>query len=168
GAFSQMNDIINIDPMLDALADNGGNVTTHSLQPNSPAINAGLNVNAIDPFDSSVLMYDARGLGYDRIIFTVDKGAFETLVPTAANVSISGRVFAGEQGLKNAQVVLTDQYGNRKTVLTGSFGYFNFEDLAVGETYFIRVFSKRYQFSPQVITPFEDLSEINFSAEINE
>lgn len=168
GTFANTNDVLNADPLLGALGDNGGIVTTHMLMPNSPAINAGLNSNAVDPFDNSILTNDARGLGFDRIVSIVDKGAFETLIPTAAGVSISGRVSVGTKGLKNAQVVLTDQYGNRKTVLTGSFGYFNFEDLAVGETYFIQVVSKSYQFNSRVVTPFEDLSEINFTAEVDE
>ncbi|MFN0279603.1 MAG: choice-of-anchor Q domain-containing protein, partial [Pyrinomonadaceae bacterium] len=41
GTFSQANDAVNLDPMLAALADNGGNVTTHSLLPNSQAQNTG-------------------------------------------------------------------------------------------------------------------------------
>ena len=74
----------------------------------------------------------------------------------------------GRQGVRNAQVVLTDQRGNRKTVQTGSFGFYSFEDLSAGETYFIQVISKRYQFNSQIVTPLEDLSEINFTAEVNE
>ena len=164
GTFSQTNDAVNVDPMLEGLTDNGGNVTTHSLMVGSPATDSGINDNAIDPFDFSPLTTDARGAGYSRIISVVDKGAFELQIPLAANVSISGRVTVGKQGLSNAQVVLTDLYGNRKILVTGSFGYYRFDELAVGETYFIQVFSKRYQFNPQAVTPFEDLSEINFTA----
>ena len=164
GTFSQTNDAVNIDPMLEGLTDNGGNVTTHSLMVGSPATDSGINDNAIDPFDFSALTTDARGAGYSRIISVVDKGAFESQVLLAANVSISGRVTVGKQGLSNAQVVLTDIYGNKKILVTGSFGYYRFEELTVGETYFIQVFSKRFQFNPQVVTPFEDLSGINFTA----
>ena len=78
GTFSQTNDQTGIDPMLGILQDNGGNVSTFALLPNSPAINTGINSNAVDPFDSSVLMYDARGSGFARIgNLTADKGAFE-------------------------------------------------------------------------------------------
>lgn len=168
GTFSNSNDTVSVDPLLGALADNGGIVTTHMLMPNSPAINAGINANAVDPFNNSVLTTDARSSGFARIVSIVDKGAFETLVPTAAGVSISGKVSVGKQGLKNAQVVLTDQHGNRKTVLTGSFGYFNFEDLTAGETYFVQVVSKSCQFNSQVVTPFGDLTEINFAAVVND
>ena len=162
--FTQVNDVVNVDPLLAALSDNGGNVKTHLLMPNSPAINSGINANAVDPFDNSVLNYDARGMGFDRIVSIVDKGAFENQVVTAAGISISGRILVGKQGLKNAQVILTDQHGNRKTYLTGAFGYYNFEELDAGKLYIIQVISKNHQFNSQVVTPFEDLSEVNLYA----
>ena len=165
GTFANTNDVLNVDPLLGALGDNGGIVTTHMLMPNSPAINSGINANAIDPFDNSVLTTDARGLGYQRIVSTVDKGAFESLIPTAANISISGQIMVGKQGLKNAQVVLIDQQGNQRTIVTGTFGNYRFDDLAAGETYVLQVVSKRYQFSSQVVTPFENVSELNFTSE---
>ncbi len=164
GTFSQTNDAVGVDPMLAALADNGGNVTTHSLMPNSPAINTGININAVDPFDNLALLFDARGTGFSRISGgTVDKGAFETLSPTAASVSISGRVMAGKQGLSRATVYLTDQKGETRTTRTNSFGYFRFEEVEVGETYIINVSSKRYQFNPQVVTLTEEINELNFT-----
>lgn len=169
GTFSQTNDVVNVDPLLAALADNMGNVTTHLLLANSPALNSGVNANALDPFDNSILTTDARGGVYQRIVGgTVDKGAFEALIPTAATVSIGGRILVGKQGVRNALVVLTDRHGMSKTAQTGTFGYYGFEDLSAGETYIIQVISKRYRFDPQVVTLFEDLSEINFIAEAND
>jgi len=165
GTFANTNDVLNLDPLLGALGDNGGIVTTQMLLPNSPAINAGINANAIDPFDNSPLTTDARGGGYQRIVSIVDKGAFESLIPTAANISVSGQILVGKQGLRNAQVVLTDQNGNSRSVFTGTFGYYRFDELSPGETYVIQVFSKRYQFNSQIVTPFEDLTELNIAAE---
>jgi hypothetical protein len=81
GTFNQTNDQTGVDPLLGALQDNGGNVTTHSLLPGSPAINTGINANAVDPFDNSPLTTDARGAGFSRILGdTVDKGAYESQV----------------------------------------------------------------------------------------
>jgi hypothetical protein len=94
---------------------------------------------------------------------TVDKGAFESSSPTAASVSISGRVMAGKQGLSRATVYLTDQKGETRTARTNSFGYFRFEEVEVGETYIINVSSKRYQFNPQVVTLTEEINELNFT-----
>ena len=65
------------DPMLSALADNGGPTQTMALQPGSSAINAGGNALAVDK-DGNPLMYDQRGSGYDRIaVSNVDMGAYE-------------------------------------------------------------------------------------------
>lgn len=165
GTFANTNDALNVDPLLGALGDNSGIVTTHFLMPNSPAINTGINANAVDSLDNSVLTTDARGLGFQRIISIVDKGAFESLIPTAASISISGQIMVGKQGLKNAQVVLTDQQGNQRTIVTGTFGNYRFDDVAAGETYVLQVVSKRYQFNSQVVTPFENVTELNFTAE---
>ncbi len=163
GTFNQTNDATGVDPMLGALADNGGNVTTHSLMPNSPAINTGINANAVDPFDNSPLATDARGAGFNRISGgTVDKGAFETLSPTAASVTVSGRVIVGKRGVALATVYLTDQYGVTLTSTTDSFGYYHFENVQAGETYIINVLSKGYIFTPQVITVTDQTDELNF------
>ncbi len=167
GTFSQTNDAVNVDPMLAALADNGGVVTTHLLMPNSPALNSGINSNAVDPFDSSVLTTDARGGIYQRIMnTTVDKGAFEALIPSAASVSVSGRVLSpGGSGVSRAIVYLTDQQGTTLTARTNSFGCFRFREVEVGQTYIFSVVSKKYQFMPQVIAVTEEISELNFTAQ---
>ena len=87
------------------------------------------------------------------------------LMPTAAQVSVSGRVItSGGSGLRNASVILTDANGNSRTVVTGSFGYFRFDAVPAGETYVVSVVSKRYQFAAQVVTINEELSELNFTA----
>jgi CSLREA domain-containing protein len=162
-AFSETNDAVNVDPQLAALADNGGNVTTHSLMPNSPAINTGINSVAVDPFDNSVLTTDARGTGFSRIIgAAVDKGAFEVLAPTAAGVTVSGRVISGKRGIALATVYLTDQNGVTRTSTTDSNGYYRFEDVEAGGTYIFNVLSKGYLFTPQVITVNEQMDELNF------
>jgi uncharacterized delta-60 repeat protein len=86
--------------------------------------------------------------------------------PTAAQVSVSGRVFIadGSGGLKNASVVLTGANGGRQAVVTGSFGYFRFDAVQAGETYIVSIVAKGYQFAPQAVTVNEELSELNFTA----
>ena len=61
GTFSNTNDVVNVDPLLGTLADNGRNVATHLLMPNSPAINSEINANATDPTSNAPLMTDTRG-----------------------------------------------------------------------------------------------------------
>lgn len=64
-------------PQIGALANNGGATPTHALLANSPAINTGLNANAVDA-DGNPLTTDQRGAGFPRVVGTsVDIGAFE-------------------------------------------------------------------------------------------
>lgn len=88
------------------------------------------------------------------------------LAPTAASVSISGKVLTpdGSSGLRNAQVILTDSRGNTRTALTTSFGYFSFDSVQAGETYVVSIISKRFQFAPQIVTVKEELTGLSFTA----
>jgi hypothetical protein len=92
--------------------------------------------------------------------------AFFAAPPTAAAVSISGRVITPQElGLTNAFVTLTDMQGNSRTIMTGKFGSYRFTNVIAGETYILTVSSKRYTYAPQVITVNEDLTEVNFTAQ---
>lgn len=163
--FVQSHDQLGTDPGLMPLADNGGSVKTHMLAPLSVAINTGVNSAATDPFSAAPLATDARGGGFARINGgIVDKGAFEAMAPTAALVTVAGRVTVNGRGLRNAQVTLVDQQGLTKMALTGSLGYFQFGDVEVGQTYVVSVMSKRYEFASQAINLSNELSDLNFFA----
>ncbi|MCY7344892.1 MAG: carboxypeptidase-like regulatory domain-containing protein, partial [Pyrinomonadaceae bacterium] len=85
------------------------------------------------------------------------------LAPTAAAVSISGRVITPPDfRLSNTLVTLTDSQGVSRTVPTGKFGSFRFNEVAAGETYILRVASRGYTFAPQIISPTENISGITF------
>jgi hypothetical protein len=76
-------DIINTDPKLGPLQDNGGPTFTHALLPGSPAIDAG------DPAFAPPPEFDQRGTGFPRVVNgRIDIGAFEftpELLITAAD-----------------------------------------------------------------------------------
>jgi hypothetical protein len=88
-----------------------------------------------------------------------------TIAPTAAAVSVSGRVLTPDgAGLRNARVILTDDQGNSRITITASFGYYSFAEAVVaGQTVIITVQSKSYQFQPQIVTPLENVTELNFT-----
>ncbi len=63
-------DLVNVDPLLGPLRDNGDPTQTMALLPGSPAIDAGDNTDAPD--------FDQRGPGFARIVNgIIDIGAFE-------------------------------------------------------------------------------------------
>lgn len=83
-------------------------------------------------------------------------------------VSISGSVTtAGGQPIRNATLTLT---GGGLTapmyVQTGTFGTYALTNLQAGETYTVRVDSKRYRFTQttQSVTPMSNITNVNFAA----
>jgi hypothetical protein len=164
--FVAPNDQIGVGAGLLPLTNNGGNVPTHALGVGSAAINTGWNPNATDPFSSAALTTDGRGAGFSRINGgVVDKGAFEAFGPTAAMVTIGGRLLqANGKGIGNASVVLTGPNGYIGTALTNTFGYYRFEDIEAGHSYVISVSSKRYQFDPRIVNVNEEILDIDLVA----
>jgi hypothetical protein len=91
------------------------------------------------------------------------------LAPTASNVSISGRVLsANGQGIRDARLVLTNSAGEARYAQTGSFGYFRFMDVPVGETYVLTVYARRFTFAEpsRIIALHDDLTDMNFTSEL--
>ncbi|MEQ1604782.1 MAG: Calx-beta domain-containing protein [Pyrinomonadaceae bacterium] len=85
------------------------------------------------------------------------------ITTTAAGVRVSGRVTtAGGQALRNATVILTDSEGNRRTVTTGSFGIYTFDDVEAGQTYVVGVQAKRYRFASRVVNVTDSLADVDF------
>lgn len=77
-------DLLNVNPLLGPLQDNGGPTLTMAPLPGSPCIDAGDNTNAPD--------YDQRGPGFPRIVGgTIDIGALEVQAPPVPPGSTAGR-----------------------------------------------------------------------------
>ena len=95
-------------------------------------------------------------------------GGIAPTAPTAANVSVGGRVFSGkDRGIAKARITLTDASGASRSALTSAFGYYRFDDVQAGETYIFSVAAKRYSFSQssQVRSIVEDTDDVNFVAD---
>lgn len=153
-----------INPLLAPLAENGGATKTHALLSGSPAIDKG---------NSFGLATDQRGL-FRPVEFSSipntsdgsDVGAFELQTPTAASVSVSGRILTARgRSVGRARVNLTDSQGQTRTTISNMFGHYRFENLTVGETYVFTVASKRLRFAAQVLSVFDETTELNFIAE---
>lgn len=83
--------------------------------------------------------------------------------PTAAGVSIAGRVFApGGAGLTNATIYLTGRGGETLVTRTSSFGYYHFDGVEVGQTVIISVSSRRYLYPPRTLSLHENVTDVDF------
>ncbi|MEL6110589.1 MAG: choice-of-anchor Q domain-containing protein, partial [Planctomycetota bacterium] len=73
------NNLMNTDPKLGPLQDNGGLTQTHAPTVDSPAIGGGdfLLMSGV----SIVPVNDQRGPGFDRVVDVIDIGAFEDIAP---------------------------------------------------------------------------------------
>jgi hypothetical protein len=118
GTIGTGTDIVNPNPKLGPLQDNGNGIFTHALLSGSPAINKGNNaLIPADVFDidddgnnTETIPFDNRGSGFTRISSgTVDIGAFE-FQPLAPNLSLSINdvtLTEGNSGTKNATFTVT-------------------------------------------------------------
>lgn len=97
-------DLLNVNPMLGTLADNGGPTKTHALLPGSPAINAGNNAWAVNPQTQMPLTGDQRG--FQRFAGTVDIGAYERQ-PTIAGIVTYGNAIGSPTPRFVSGVLLT-------------------------------------------------------------
>ncbi|HNU07753.1 MAG TPA: carboxypeptidase regulatory-like domain-containing protein, partial [Pyrinomonadaceae bacterium] len=90
---------------------------------------------------------------------------FTELAPTAASVSIGGRVVtAGGPGIRNAVVTITDQNSNTRIVRTGSAGYYRFDGIPVGQTVIISIKSRRFTFAhpTRIVNVTDELTDVDF------
>ena len=100
---------------------------------------------------------------------TFVNGAVNVDIPTAAGVSLSGRVTdANGAGVRNA-IITVSGVGLEQPVrvVTGSLGYYSIENLEAGQTYLVSLrASKRYDFpnATRLVTLSDNVQDIDFVA----
>ena len=113
-------------------------------------------------FDESVISNVTANSNGLMVTATYDQNG-RIIIPAAAGVTISGRVTTPNgQGLRNATVTIIDRAGLARTVTTSSFGYYQFDDIAVGETYTIGVASRQYRFASRTVSVADSLTNVDF------
>lgn len=136
-----------------------GSGTTWTINPN---ITLAYNTSYAVRFDLGTFV-DTDG----AVFFGVTNNTslnFTTFGPTAASVTIGGRIMtAAGNGIGKTTVALTDVNGNSRYTVTGPFGYYSFEDVAIG-AYVIGVSAKSYDFSQNsmALSVSEDQLNVNF------
>lgn len=112
------------------------------------------------PFGTTSQTYDvpinqsnsSRGAGAVR---------FMPLTPTAAHVSISGRVTDEDgRGLASVRLRLSDPSGATRATITNSFGYFRFENVEVGHSYLIDSSHKAYTFDQRTVQVLDEIADM--------
>ena len=97
---------------------------------------------------------------------SMDMGGMDFILlgPTAASVSIGGRVFAPDgRALRNATVTVTAADGTVRRAVTGNFGYFRVEGLEAGSNYAVTVSSRRYVFDSVTVYADSDRDDLVFN-----
>ncbi len=168
-------DLLNTNPLLGSLADNGGPTQTFLPQMGSPAIDGGQNcvVDASCAANNAPVNVNADQRGVTRPQgANVDIGSVEVAV--ASNVTVQGRVVSlSGTPQRNAQVLLSGPLNNVKSggipvmarfTYTNNFGYFTFENVASGEDYQLIVSAKGLNFNPVNISVTEDVFGLTITA----
>ena len=85
--------------------------------------------------------------------------------PTAASVTVSGRVTTGYgRAVSRAIVAITDPRGTRRLTITNTFGYFRFIDIEAGQSYLVDVTARAYTFEPRLISVGQDVNGLTITA----
>ncbi|MBS1792523.1 MAG: carboxypeptidase regulatory-like domain-containing protein [Acidobacteria bacterium] len=151
----------------------GSNVTVNSVTYNSPtSITLNLNTVGASVSNPAFAPESVRNLTITNPDgqSVVRNGIISISVPTAANVSLSGRVAdAAGQGLSRVRVSLTAADGTIRYATTNSFGYYRFDDVPSGAIYTLSVSGSRYQFAQptRVIEVNDTLADLDFTAANN-
>jgi hypothetical protein len=118
-------DLLDMDPLLGPLHNNGGPTLTHALLSGSPAIDAGDNTGATD--------FDQRGPGFARIVNgVIDIGAFEVQAAAqATHYSVSAPATAVAGSAFNVTVTALNDSDNPVNGYTGTVHFSSSDGQAV-------------------------------------
>lgn len=115
--------------------------------------------------DEITLFNRALSPGEIQAIYSAFGGGV-CLAPTAASVEVSGRVVTPDgRGVRGARVSISDQAGALRTALTGSFGYYRFDDVTAGRNYVVSASAKGYNFPPRAVTVLDAMTDVDFVGE---
>jgi len=165
GFTTATGDVVGTDPNLAAASGTGAD-TVLLPATGSPVIDAIPNGTA--GCGNAPTNVDQRGVtrptdSNGDTIAACEKGAAEIAAPTAARVSVSGRVTINGNGISGATVTIMDAAGNRKSLRTNLFGYYRFDDILSGTAYVIGASDKRVVFDSRLITVTDQIADLNFS-----
>ena len=138
-----------------------GSIIINEQTPVSPTSTGAITVNALH------LHLNVLSLaGSNTIIASSHSDIACAVTPTAANVTVTGRVISSDgRGIRDVVVSITNQKGIARRVTTNALGYYQFEDVAAGETYVMSAQSKRYRFVSRVLQVDDTLTGVDLVAQ---
>ena len=87
--------------------------------------------------------------------------AVPPLLPTAAPVTVSGRVLTADGSpIMGVRLSLLNSAGVVKTALSNQFGYFSFFQVTAGQTYILAATAKGHAFALQVVTVDNEIADL--------
>lgn len=144
-----------------SMAQSGGSYRIEKVVIGSGGTNAGDNYSLIATAGQSSAGARPSGGPY----FMISGFWVPEFAPTAAHVSVSGRVMMSTgSGLRNAIVTIAESGGQIRTTRTASFGYYVLEDIQPGHTYLVTVTSKSHQFTPRTVSIIDNVTNFDFTA----
>lgn len=159
-------DLLNTNPQLGPLANNGGPTQTFLPQSGSPAIEGGQNcvLNASCTANNAPINVttDQRGIARPAGPL-VDIGSVE-VGAAASTATIIGRVLtANGRPIRGANVFIS---GTTNPVgYSSSLGYFRIEGVITGQSYQITATAKGYSFTPQTVAVNGNISDLVITAQ---
>lgn len=107
---------------------------------------------------------NVAGLAATDVAVAASHSDISCAVISSAEVSVGGRVTnSNGTPMPGVTVRLTGQTGQPQNVMTNAFGYYNFTGVNAGETYFVEATKKGISFSPRVIVPSDDVTDLDFT-----
>jgi hypothetical protein len=102
----------------------------------------------------------------DSLSYSVHGGFWQSfLIPTAAAVSVAGRVMTSDgTPIRGVRLTLFDVQGNARTCISSDFGYYRFDDIQIGQTYFLTATSKQFHFAARAVSVEDAIGDLDLVA----
>ena len=153
--------VVPIAPVANAQVASAG---PYQLEQTSIAAGGATNATAGSFAGGRTVGQAAAGRSMSVQAFTLYPGFWTpaNLAPTAAHVSIRGRVLStAGSPIYGARIILTDQQGNTQAALSNTFGHYRFDDVEVGRGYVLEATHKRYQFAPVFVHLVDQIGDLD-------